>query len=202
MKSTITLVLGGARSGKSLWAEQFARRGNGPVLYVATAQPSDDEMAERIANHRANRPADWTTLEVPVDLLSAIRKQAEAGCTVLVDCLTIWVSNAILARIAAFEDAAVVSPAEWRAIEADLVAEVTGLAEHARRSALRLILVSNEVGLGLVPPYPLGRAYRDILGRVNSGLAERADNVIMMVAGLPIDLKRFLAKFPEAGRDG
>jgi len=202
MKATITLVLGGARSGKSRWAEQLARRGRGQVVYVATAQPGDDEMAERIANHRASRPADWLTLEVPVNLPAAIREQATPGSIVLVDCVTLWVSNAVLARTAPYATADEVPPAEWRAIESALLAEAGDLIEHARANSLRLILVSNEVGLGLVPVYLLGRAYRDILGRVNSALAERADSVIMMIAGLPIDLRRFQAEFSEAGGDG
>lgn len=201
MKATITLVLGGARSGKSRWAEQLARRGRGQVVYVATAQPGDDEMAERIANHRASRPAEWLSLEVPVNLLAAIRQQATVGSTVVVDCVTLWVSNAVIARTAPFAAADAVPPAEWRVIESALVAEAGDLIEHARANSLRLILVSNEVGLGLVPVYRLGRAYRDILGRVNSALAERADSVIMMIAGLPIDLRRFQAEFSEAGGD-
>jgi len=197
MNGTVTLVLGGARSGKSRWAEQLARRGGGPVLYVATAQPGDPEMADRIASHQANRPADWQTLEVTDNLLVGVRERAEPGTTILVDCLTLWVSNVILARIAPYPDAGAVTPAEWRTIESTLVAEATDLAEHARKASLRLILVSNEVGLGLVPVYPLGRSYRDILGRVNSALAERADSVVLMIAGLPLDLRRFSLALSE-----
>lgn len=201
MMSSVTLVLGGARSGKSRWAEQLAAHGGQSVLYVATARAGDQEMADRIAVHRANRPAGWRTLEVADSLIAAIREHAAERSTVLVDCLTLWVSNALLARTALFEDADSVAPSEWRAIESALVAEATDLVEHARSASLKLILVSNEVGLGIVPVYPLGRYYRDILGRVNSAVAQHADSVVLMVAGLPVDLRRLSFALSDATGD-
>jgi adenosylcobinamide kinase/adenosylcobinamide-phosphate guanylyltransferase len=160
-----TLVLGGARSGKSDWAVRTAAESGRPVLFLATATAGDDEMAERIARHRAERPADWRTIEEPIDLVGALRREARPGDLIVVDCLTLWVSNLLLAGG-----------------DPDV--------EPLLDLGLELILVSNEVGLGLVPDNPLGRAYRDVLGQVNRAVAARAESVVFMVAGLPVDLRR------------
>ena len=193
MSQTVTLVLGGARSGKSAWAEQVARESNGPVLYVATAEALDDEMKARIAVHRANRPETWQTVEVADDLLGAVRERARPGAVIVVDCLTLWTSNVIHRQTAQLPDASAVTPGHWRDIETALVAAVEDLVDHSRRNEQALILVSNEVGLGLVPPYPLGRGFRDVLGRVNAAVARRADLVVLMVAGIAVDLKQLSA---------
>jgi adenosylcobinamide kinase/adenosylcobinamide-phosphate guanylyltransferase len=172
---TFTLVLGGARSGKSTFAERRAAESRQPVLYLATATAGDDEMAERIAAHRAARPSGWRTVEAPLDPAGAIREHAGPGDLVLLDCVTLWVSNRILAEPA---------PSD-----AELVAEAEAIAGAARERGADLVAVSNEVGLGVVPPYPLGRRYRDALGRVNQALAARAEEAIFLVAGLPLRLK-------------
>jgi len=180
MSKTLTLVLGGARSGKSTHAQQLAReRGGDDVLFVATAQALDDEMTARIAAHRAGRPAAWRTLEALRHVGEAI-SQAEPCAVVLVDCLTLLVSNAVL-----------VLPESASAAEAEAVAlaEVEELIAAYRRGAASWIVISNEVGLGLVPPYPVGRAYRDALGRANQRLAAEADEVLFMVAGIPMKVK-------------
>jgi adenosylcobinamide kinase/adenosylcobinamide-phosphate guanylyltransferase len=190
MNGTVTLILGGARSGKSSWAEHLAAQSGRRVLYLATARPSDAEMAERIAAHRANRPTDWQTVEVFDNLVGAVRNSAHAKDLVLVDCLTLWVSNVILQRTARFGDAGAVAPAEWQEIQQYLITEIQHLIDHVHDSDETLILVSNEVGLGLVPPYPLGRHYRDILGTVNRIVAQYADSVVLMIAGLPLDVRR------------
>jgi len=180
MSKTLTLVLGGARSGKSSHAQQLAReRGGDDVLFVATAQALDDEMAARIKAHRADRPAAWRTLEAPRHVGEAIL-QAEPCAVVLVDCLTLLVSNAVLV----LPESASVAEAEAAAL-----AEVEELIVAYRRGAARWIVISNEVGLGLVPPYPVGRAYRDALGRANQRLASEADEVLFMVAGIPMKVK-------------
>jgi adenosylcobinamide kinase / adenosylcobinamide-phosphate guanylyltransferase len=186
----ITLVIGGARSGKSAWADQHAKKSGRQVLYVATATAGDDEMAERIAAHQAQRPASWRTVEEPEHLLHAIQANASPGDAVVVDCLTLWVSNVLLNAIGPECDADMMPLEVWAAIEASVVSEATILLSDARDRDLTLILVSNEVGLGVVPATSVGRHYRDILGRVNQVVASRSDSVILMVAGLAVDLRQ------------
>lgn len=179
MTAHLTLILGGARSGKSDYAEKLAAEMGQQVLYIATAEAGDTEMAARIAAHRRSRPAQWHTLEAPRQVgeaLAALRERPEA---MLLDCLTLLVSNMILA----LEDR---PQAEVEAVvQAELAAIITAQANIGSP----LLVVSNEVGLGLVPPYPLGRVYRDVLGRANQYLAKRANRVLFMVAGLPLTVK-------------
>ena len=180
MGKRLTLILGGARSGKSAYGQRLAAERGRAVLYVATAEVGDEEMRARIAGHRAERPAHWQTLEAPREAgktVLAFRSEAEV---ILLDCLTLLASN-------------VIAPLPERgtpeAAEAALSAEMGDLLAAYAESAAEWIVVSNEVGLGLVPPYPLGRAYRDALGRANQRLAAAADEVLFMVAGLPLRLK-------------
>ena len=189
MSGHVILILGGARSGKSAWAERLAAQRGQPVLYLATATAGDEEMAARIAQHRAARPNGWTTMEEPLHLLRAI-DAADVGQTVLVDCLTLWVSNALLGQLAPGQDADSLLEEAWAATEAAVVEEARALAPAARERDLTLILVSNEVGMGIVPAAPLGRRYRDILGRVNQEAAREADAVVIMIAGIPVDLRQ------------
>jgi adenosylcobinamide kinase / adenosylcobinamide-phosphate guanylyltransferase len=165
------LVLGGARSGKSAFAERLAAESGEPVLYVATATPSDEEMAERIRLHRARRPAGWRTLEAPTRVAVAVAAELRDARTVLVDDLTLLLSNLMLQEAESSEERAT------REVEALLQ-----LPAH-------VIVVSNEVGMGLVPPYPLGRRFRDALGRLNQCAAALVNDVYLMVAGLPLRLK-------------
>ncbi len=179
MTEQIILILGGARSGKSNYAEKLAAEMGQRVLYVATAEAGDQEMAERIAVHQAERPTEWDTLEAPRQVgaaLAAIDTQPEV---ILLDCLTLLASNIVLA----LEDK---PQAE---VDAVLKAEVEAILAAQTTLAVPLIVVSNEVGLGLVPPYPLGRVYRDALGRANQFLAQQAARVLFMVAGLPMVVK-------------
>lgn len=179
MNSQLTLILGGARSGKSHHAEQLAV-GYGPdVLYVATAQAGDAEMAERIENHRRARPAAWRTLEAPIGVGAALRRLDDRPDVILLDCLTLLATNIVLAL-------------EGRSqadIEAAVLAEVDAIVFAQRKLDVPLLVVSNEVGLGLVPPYPVSRVFRDALGRANQRLAAAADRVLLMVAGLPLVVK-------------
>jgi adenosylcobinamide kinase/adenosylcobinamide-phosphate guanylyltransferase len=180
MNKKLTLVLGGARSGKSAHAQQLAReRGDDDVLFVATAQALDDEMTARIESHRRERPAGWRTLEAPRHTGQAIAC-AEPSAVVLVDCLTLLVSNAVLT---------LPESADAAETEAAAVAELEELLAAYRNGTASWIVISNEVGLGLVPPYPVGRAYRDALGRANQRLAAQADEVVLMVAGIPMKIK-------------
>jgi adenosylcobinamide kinase/adenosylcobinamide-phosphate guanylyltransferase len=165
----LTLVLGGTRSGKSRYAESLITALPPPWIYVATAEAGDAEMAKRIALHRAQRSEGWRTVEAPHDL-AAVLTRAGNDAPVLVDCLTLWLSNRVLA-------------------EADVEVETKQLetAVTGRRSAA--VLVSNEVGFGIVPDNALARRFRDLQGRLNQRMAARADRVVLMVAGLPLIVK-------------
>jgi adenosylcobinamide kinase/adenosylcobinamide-phosphate guanylyltransferase len=183
----LTLVLGGARAGKSAYAEQLAA-GYGPrVWYVATAETQDDEMRARAAAHRAQRPAGWTTLEAASRVGAALLAAPIRADAIVVDCLTLLVSNIVLAQPA--PDAEVVSREAERQVSAAVLAEVEALLQAQRQLCLPMVVVSNEVGMGLVPPYPAGRLYRDALGRANQRVAAAASRVVLLVAGLPITLK-------------
>lgn len=175
----LTLILGGARSGKSTYAENLARAQTGSVLYVATAIAFDEEMRVRIARHRAERPSHWQTLEAPTQTGAAIT-QAAAADLVLLDCLTVLANNII---------APMPEPIDAAAAESALNVEIDSLLAAYEASDAEWIIVSNEVGLGIVPAYPLGRVYRDALGRANQRLAMVADRVLFMVAGLPLTVK-------------
>jgi len=185
MPKKLTLILGGARSGKSFYAENLAAERGDHVLYIATAQAFDDEMAARIAAHRAQRPANWRTLEAPLDVGRAIAHdlthEASAPDVILLDCLTLLANNALLD---------LPEPVAQEQADAALMAEVDALlAAYDAGGNTKWIIVSNEVGLGIVPAYPLGRVYRDALGRANQRLATAADEVIFMVSGLPMTVK-------------
>ena len=186
MDNRLVLILGGARSGKSAYAERLAGElaGDGGVLYVATAQALDDEMADRIARHRAARPAAWRTLEEPLNVGPAIEATGAGAAVVVVDCVTLWISNLLLAS-----GAEGMGPAEADRVDASARAAVDHLLAAHRSGTACTLLVSNEVDMGLVPPYPLGRLYRDVLGWVNTQIAAAADEVLLMVAGLPLRIK-------------
>ena len=177
MSKRLTLVLGGARAGKSSYAQRLASEGGGRVLFVATAEAGDPDMAARIAAHRRERPPDWDTLEEPVDLVGALSGAASRYDTVLLDCLTLWVSNLLLRTTDADPShTGILSETEW-------------LLDVFRRGSASWIVVTNEVGLGVVPPTRLGRVFSDELGRVNQLVAAAADDVYFMAAGLPMALK-------------
>jgi adenosyl cobinamide kinase/adenosyl cobinamide phosphate guanylyltransferase len=177
----LTLLLGGARSGKSALAARAAGAWAGPVEVVVTAEPRDEEMAARIRRHRAARPAAWRTVEAPRELEAALR-DAAPGALVVVDCLTLWVSNLLEQGL---DDAAV----ERRALEAAALA--------AARAAPTLA-ISNEVGSGIVPALPLARRYRDLLGQVNAAWAAAADRSLLLVAGRALPLQDPLAALGAA----
>jgi adenosylcobinamide kinase / adenosylcobinamide-phosphate guanylyltransferase len=181
----LTLILGGARSGKSTYAEGLAARLGRHVLYVATAEALDAEMRARVASHRARRPAHWPTLEAPSQVGTALLESPEAAGAdvILVDCLTLLVSNVVLSTGPDGQEPD--ADTAWIEVQQELDA----LLAAQRHLGKPLIVVSNEVGLGLVPPYALGRTYRDCLGWANQALARAAQSVILMVAGLPLDLK-------------
>jgi adenosylcobinamide kinase / adenosylcobinamide-phosphate guanylyltransferase len=185
VEAELILILGGARSGKSQYAEALAARLGGRVLYVATAEALDDEMRARVAAHWARRPLAWTTLEAPLQVGAALQAcpAAKGANVILLDCLTLLVSNVILGGgpLTSEPDA----DTAWAGVRA----EVDALLAAQRQLGAHLLVVSNEVGLGVVPAYSLGRTYRDCLGWANQVMARVADRVILMVAGLPLDVK-------------
>jgi adenosylcobinamide kinase/adenosylcobinamide-phosphate guanylyltransferase len=164
------LILGGARSGKSALAVRLARSSDLPVTFVATATAGDAEMLERIARHRAERPPTWRVVEEPIRLAAALRAECRGDRFVIVDCLPLWLSNLLLAE----------APLEpERAALLDALATLSG----------RIVLVANEVGLGIVPESALGRRFRDLAGLLNQSVAARCDRVTLVAAGLPVVLK-------------
>jgi adenosylcobinamide kinase/adenosylcobinamide-phosphate guanylyltransferase len=166
-----TLVLGGARSGKSAFAEQLIGDSGFARIYLATATAGDDEMRSRITHHRERRSDGWITIEEPLALVDALTREATRGRAVLVDCLTLWLSNLMLA-------------------ERDPEVEARRLTRFLDVAKYPVVLVSNEVGLGLVPETPLGRSFRDAQGRLNQIVAAAVPNVVFIAAGLPLWLKR------------
>ena len=165
---SLTLVLGGARSGKSRYAESLLGGAGG--VYIATAESIDDEMRARIGRHRARRDDRWTTAEAPLDLAGALRAHGRNAPGVLVDCLTVWLGNLMHAG-------------------RDVDREVRALLESLAAIEAPVVLVANEVGLGVVPDNPMARAFRDHAGELNQALAARADRVVLVTAGLPLVLK-------------
>ena len=165
----VTLVLGGARSGKSAYAERLIED-HGPGLYVATAEAGDAEMEERIRRHKERRGNSWTTVEEPLDLAGVLKANAASGLAVLVDCLTLWLNNLMAAK-------------------RDVDAEVEGLLDAIGGLAAPIVLVANEVGLGIVPDNEAARAFRDAAGLLNQAVAEAADRVVFVAAGAPLVFK-------------
>jgi len=190
----VVLVTGGARSGKSAFAETLAARRGERVVYVATATAGDAEMADRIARHRARRPGSWRTVEAPLDIVAGLAA-VDAGIeAVLVDCVAVWAANRLLALGEPAEDG-------WwdrvGALERVLAEELDRAVTTGLVSPWELILVTNEVGFGVVPPTELGRAYRDLLGRLNQAVAARADDVYLVVAGLAVEIRRLATERPR-----
>lgn len=170
MNGTSTLILGGARSGKSRFAEDLAREAPGRRIYIATAEALDAEMIDRIAHHRADRGEGWRTVECPLALSDAIATHAAPDAVLLVDCLTLWLSNLMMA-------------------EADIAAQTRRLVASLAAAPGTVLLVSNEVGQGIVPDNALARRFRDEAGRLNQAIARAADTVWFVTAGIPSRLK-------------
>ena len=166
----LTLVLGGARSGKSRYAEALITGCPSPWIYLATAQAYDEEMTSRIAEHKARRPQGWRTIETPLDLAAAVMANGGSETPLLIDCLTLWLSNVMLTG-------------------RDVATACRELVDALTATAGPIVAVSNEVGLGIVPDNALARAFRDAQGRLNQDIAAAADRVILMTAGLPLTLK-------------
>lgn len=182
----IILVTGGARSGKSSFAEQLLA-GFGPeVGYIATAQALDAEMEDRIAKHRRQRPESWRTFEAPTRPSAIIAAHGEAFAALLLDCLTVMITNRMLAQTMDWDQPTV---AQLNAVEADVLAEIEAIIAAASAGRADLIAVTNEVGCGIVPINPLSRFFRDCAGRVNQRMAAAAAEVYWVVAGIPVRIK-------------
>ena len=178
-RGSVTLVLGGVRSGKSRYAHQLAALSS-RVVYVATAKISDEEMRAKIEQHRADRPREWTTVEEPLELAKVLYEHQLNCDVIVVDCLTIYAANLI----------------ETAGDNNSVDRHIASLCEALKQSQCAVVLVSNEVGSGVVPPYPLGRRYRDLLGELNQKIANIADDAVLMVAGIPLALKGHLEVMP------
>ncbi len=178
----LTFLLGGARSGKSSHAQKLAERSGKSVTFIATAQALDDEMSGRIRKHQEERPANWTTLEIPFNIVSQLDSLKTE--VVILDCMTLLVSNLMMQYI---ENDLVNEEKSMQAVRAEIDELLTYIGNHEQD----WLVISNEVGLGLVPPYQMGRVYRDLLGWANQRLAKEADEVLWMVAGIPVPIQQF-----------
>ena len=178
----LILITGGCRSGKSEYAEKLAENAKGKVFYLATAIVSDQELAVRVSKHRNRRPLSWTTLEEPLEIENLLQGNYEQGDVLLIDSLSGWLTNLM------YEDG--FENWQWNDDkEKALLGRVEHFAEIAKRSEAKIIVVADEVGCGVVPPYPEGRAFRDINGQANQIVAKAADRVYFVVTGIPMNIK-------------
>jgi len=175
MKSELVMITGGVRSGKSALAQSLAEEANASVLFVATAQALDEEMAKRIRQHQRSRPESWATLEEPLNVAEVLRRYPAGYGLVVVDCLTLWATNLLLKNESA-DDKSVLGPVEE-------------LLRWQKKIGVNMIVVTNEVGMGVIPANAISRRFSDLLGKANQLLADAADKVYLMVSGLPVQLK-------------
>lgn len=173
MDRKLILITGGCRSGKSQFALDYANRHFRKKLYLATCEALDEEMEKRIEVHKKKRGVDWQTVEEPIDIAEAIRQYENDAEVILLDCITLWLSNLLMRQKS----------------DDEITSEVSRLMETVKKGQPSLIFVSNEVGMGIVPVEPLGRRFRDLAGMANQKIAEAADRVVFMVSGIPIFMK-------------
>jgi len=176
MNKELVLILGGVRSGKSRYAQQLASEVGSRVLFLATAEGGDDEMKRRIARHKLSRPESWRTIEEQIDIAGALRRNSAHADAVIIDCLTVWLSNTLMHND--------------KLSEKEMTTGIDRLIDAYEHGEATYIIVSGEVGMGIVPENPLGRIFRDYLGLANQRLAGVADRVVLMVAGIPVDVKK------------
>jgi len=182
-RGKLVLVTGGARSGKSSFAEKLAKEANKDVTYLATSQALDEEMALRIKEHKKRRPRNWKTIEEPLNASSVIEKEGKSDRVILLDCLALLVANLIFSK----------GDSTSEPIDQAVLNEIKTLAKISKNVPASVIIVTNEVGMGIVPEYPLGRAYRDTLGKANQILASEADEVYLLICGIPVNVKQLQA---------
>jgi len=182
----LIFITGGARSGKSTYAEKLAADGGGKVLYIATAVPFDEEMKLRIKKHRQRRPKEWQTVEAYKDLDNAVIENSSDKKIVLLDCITVMITNLMIDKKTDWGN---ISESELEEIENIINDEVDKLINTVHVENMLFLVVSNELGMGLVPEYPMGRVFRDIAGRVNQKLAKAADEVFVCISSIPVKIK-------------
>lgn len=200
-RGKLVLITGGARSGKSGFAEEMAMSLSGDVTYIATAEALDEEMKDRIRHHRERRPQHWQTVEEPRRVAEAIAEVGQTAPVILLDCLTLLCCNLLLEKGRFEGEQFFIAPEE----ESRILAYLKEMAGVAREVPAHVIIVANEIGLGLVPPYELGRAYRDLAGWANQAVAEAADEVYFTIAGLPIEIRELgmqTRRRFQTGKDG
>ena len=173
MGKKLILITGGCRSGKSRFALDYSNQHFSRKLYLATSEVLDEEMARRVENHKKARGPEWQTIEEPIDVIDKIRQYQDKVEVILLDCITLWLSNLMMKGDS----------------DSKIMDEISGLIDTVKRSPISSILVSNEVGLGIVPADPLGRRFRDLAGMANQRIAEVSDTVVFMVSGIPLFLK-------------
>lgn len=196
---TITLILGGVRSGKSRFGEQLAHKlGGDSVLFAATAEARDEEMLGRIQKHRLTRPASWRTLEQPLHLGKSLESVSPFPKVVLLDCLTLLVSNVLCSFEWEPSTSTKLSPSQFDLVQQMVDQEIDAILRFVQEHPVHLIIVSGEVGLGLVPDNALGRAFRDLLGWTNQKIAGQATAIYFMLAGLPIELHSIASSIQDA----
>lgn len=183
--SDLILITGGARSGKSSFAELLAARPGLPVVYIATAQVYDEEMALRVKKHREQRPDEWNLIEEPLAIASVLERYRSERIILLLDCVTLWLTNLLLSEYREEPE----NPYVREEKEQTILDQVRAVAHLAQEITPQVIMVTNEVGQGIVPDNPLSRAYRDLAGRANQILGRTASNVYFVVAGYPIEIK-------------
>lgn len=188
MQGKIILITGGARSGKSLFAEQFAAAQTGRVAYIATAQVFDQEMQTRVALHRKRRPDNWQTFEAPYVADQVILEAAKTANVILFDCLTLYTSNLLLSPN---------TPTNPEEKFSYIMEQIDQLICSSRTSQATILFVTNEVGMGIVPDNALARQYRDIAGMVNQKIAACADEVYLVISGIPVEIKKIAAQIPK-----
>lgn len=193
MAASIVLVTGGARSGKSTFAERYAAQGGRKVAYIATAQIYDEEMQERVKLHQSRRPDSWPTFEAPYQAEQAMAQAVQCADAVLFDCLTLYTSNLLLAPAA---------PADREERRQAVLTAIDRLLASARQDQAEVIFVTNEVGAGIVPDNALAREYRDVAGLVNQKVAGVADEVYLVVSGLAVELKKIAVSLREDEHNG
>jgi adenosylcobinamide kinase/adenosylcobinamide-phosphate guanylyltransferase len=182
----LIMVTGGARSGKSTFAEETVKSFGSNVVYIATSIPFDEEMKDRIKKHRAQRPAEWETVEAYKDIDLMLEGKLNGMDAVPLDCITVMVSNLMLEKAYDWDG---IAPEEINAVEETVKKEIQKLIDTVQNASVPFVVVTNELGMGVVPPYELGRAVRDIAGRANQMLAKAASEVYLCVSGIPVKIK-------------